>query len=76
MKKTDTPTLIAALEILARDIASPDGIANDCIREGAQRIRELDDKLQSAISLIRRAAITYDPMASVRWLHKNTEGAK
>lgn len=39
--RTDDKTLIEALEILACDIQSGDGIANACIREAAQRLREL-----------------------------------
>lgn len=39
--KTEDKTLIEALEILSRDIQSDDGIANACILEAAQRLREL-----------------------------------
>lgn len=39
--RTDTPTLIAALRILAEDIQSGDRVANQCIREGADRLEEL-----------------------------------
>jgi hypothetical protein len=46
MRKTDTKTLIEALHILARDIQSEDGVANACITEGAQRIAELDARVQ------------------------------
>ena len=38
--KTDDNTLADALDILARDIQSDDGVANACIAEAAQRIRE------------------------------------
>ena len=41
MRRTDTHTLIAALRILARDIESDDGVANECISEGADRLEEL-----------------------------------
>jgi hypothetical protein len=39
--RTDTETLATALDILARDIQSADGIANSTIEEAAQRLREL-----------------------------------
>lgn len=41
--RTDDKTLIDALEILSREIQSDDGIANACIREAAQRLRELTE---------------------------------
>jgi hypothetical protein len=39
--KTDTPTLIRALRILAQDIQSGDGVANAAIAEAADRLEEL-----------------------------------
>lgn len=45
MKRTDTQTLIKALHILADEIVSEDGVANACIREGADRIQELDNEI-------------------------------
>jgi hypothetical protein len=39
--KTATHTLAAALDALARDIQSEDGVANAAIAEAAQRLREL-----------------------------------
>lgn len=39
--KSSDETLIAAMEILARDIKSGDGVANAAIREAGQRIAEL-----------------------------------
>ena len=41
--KTDNATLASALNILSRDIQSPDGIANACIGEAADRILELQE---------------------------------
>lgn len=41
MRRTDTPTLIEALRILAAEIQSGDGVANACIAEGANRLEEL-----------------------------------
>ena len=41
--RSDTETLIKALEILARDIQSEDGIANAAIAEAAQRLKEFNN---------------------------------
>lgn len=41
MRKTDTLTLAGALDILARDIESPDDVPALCLREAAERLREL-----------------------------------
>jgi hypothetical protein len=42
---TPTPALIRAMRILARDIHSEDGVANQAIEEAALRLEELDDNL-------------------------------
>jgi len=39
--RSDTPTLIEALRILARDIESDDGVANAVIAEAADRLMAL-----------------------------------
>ena len=39
--KSSDETLIAAMEILARDIQSGDGVANAAVREAGDRIAEL-----------------------------------
>lgn len=39
--KSSTETLIKALEILAQEIQSPDGVANAAVGEAAERLREL-----------------------------------
>jgi cell division protein FtsX len=41
--RSDTETLIKALEILARDIQSDDGVANAAIAEAAQRLKEFNN---------------------------------
>ena len=41
MKKTDSETLVKALRILAVEIRSGDGIANEAISEAAERIDDL-----------------------------------
>jgi hypothetical protein len=40
MMRTDTKILADAMDILARDIQSGDGVANAAIAEAAQRMRE------------------------------------
>ncbi|MBI3101075.1 MAG: hypothetical protein HYY98_05920 [Burkholderiales bacterium] len=39
--KTETAALASALDVLAREIQSGDGVANAAIAEAAQRLREL-----------------------------------
>lgn len=41
MKRSDTLTLAGALDVLARDIESPDDVPALCLREAAERLREL-----------------------------------
>lgn len=48
MKQTDTPTLIKAMRILARDIQSGDGVANAAIAEAADRLEELSAQVSGA----------------------------
>jgi len=43
--KTKTKTLIKALRILSRDIESDDGVANACVAEAADRLEELENKI-------------------------------
>ena len=43
--KTKTKTLIKALRILANDIESDDGVANACVAEAADRLEELENKI-------------------------------
>jgi hypothetical protein len=42
MKRSDTLTLASALDALARDIESPDDVPALCLREAAERLRELE----------------------------------
>ena len=46
--RTSTPTLIAAMRALARDIDSPDGVANAAILEAAERLDKLNHLLRCA----------------------------
>lgn len=41
--KSSTETMITALEKLAEDIQTDDGVVNACLRETAQRLRELSE---------------------------------
>ena len=43
--KTKTKTLIKALRILSRDIESDDGVANACVAEAADRLEEIENKI-------------------------------
>jgi FtsZ-binding cell division protein ZapB len=45
--KTPTPTLASALDTLARDIETDDGVANAAIAEAAQRLREQEADLKT-----------------------------
>ncbi len=40
-RRSSTPTIISALRILARDVQSQDGVANEALREAADRMEEL-----------------------------------
>jgi hypothetical protein len=54
-----TETLISALQILARDIQTNDGVANACLDEAASRLQQLQQlqhKLKQAIELAEAAA--------------------
>ena len=55
MKKTDSATLVKALRILAVEIRSGDGIANEAISEAAERIDDL-----SAIAIEMLATMRHD----------------
>jgi hypothetical protein len=49
MKKTKTETLASAMDVLAREIQSGDGIANAAIAEAAERLRELNRTVVAAL---------------------------
>ena len=49
MKRTDTATLAKAMDALARDIQSGDGVANAAIHEAAERLRELERERDEAL---------------------------
>ena len=52
---TPTQTLIRAMRILASEIPSDDGIANEAISEAALRLEELDDHLTAANRELEKA---------------------
>lgn len=54
--KTNDQTLIEALRILANDIQSDDGVANACIAEGANRLRELKARIAKLEDALRSIA--------------------
>ena len=64
--RTSTPTLIAAMRALARDIESPDGIANAAILEAAERLEQLSRLLGVASERLRFADWTKDFRDEVR----------
>ena len=45
--RTESKILVSALRVLVREIYSEDGIANACIAEAADRIEELEQKLEA-----------------------------
>lgn len=84
MKPTPTATLASAMDILARDIESADGVANAAIREAADRLRELERERDEAREIIREASVKFccdGPDGQIaaemfRILGKLKEGAK
>lgn len=51
MKQTDTPTLIKAMRVLAREIQSGDGVANAAIAEAADRLEEQYEDIIDLVSV-------------------------
>lgn len=51
--KTETMILAAAMDVLAREVQSGDGVANAAITEAAQRLRELEWEVAGAIKQSR-----------------------
>lgn len=52
--KSSDETLIAAMEILARDIQSGDGVANAAIREAGERIAELSQQRDELLQKVKQ----------------------
>lgn len=55
MKKTETLILADAMDVLAREIQSGDGIANAAIAEAAERLRSLEVETCKTIKKLRDA---------------------
>ena len=54
--KTETEILASAMDILARDIESNDGVANAAIAEAAERLRELNKAILETLEENRHLA--------------------
>lgn len=54
--QTPTETIIAALRVLARDIQSGDGVANSAINQAADRMEELNCKVQRCETALKAIA--------------------
>ncbi len=53
--RSSTTTIIAAMRALARDIDSPDGVANAAILEAAERLAALDGETLLLADIMRDA---------------------
>jgi len=53
MRETDTRTLASAMDVLANEIQSGDGVANLACREAAQRLRELQGERDNLLAAMR-----------------------
>ena len=51
--RSDTPTLIAAMQALSRDVESGDGVANAAIAEAAGRLEALSATVTALLGEIR-----------------------
>ena len=54
--RSDTPTLIEALRILARDIESDDGVANAVIAEAADRLMAFQEAVTALLGEVNHQA--------------------
>jgi len=54
--RSDTPTLIEALRILARDIESDDGVANAVIAEAADRLMAFQEVVTALLVEVNHPA--------------------
>jgi predicted component of type VI protein secretion system len=75
MKDTDTSTLASAMDVLARDIQSDDGVANAAVAEAAQRLRQQHEKIQNLTRALRDAISTYDPKKDVTFVSAERQEA-
>jgi hypothetical protein len=59
--RSSTSTIIHALQILARDIQSQDGVATAALLEAADRLKELHEALDDSCGLNENWAATCEP---------------
>jgi hypothetical protein len=52
--RTSTESLAIAMDIIARDIQSDDGVANAAIAEAAQRLREQQEQIERLTGIIQK----------------------
>ena len=64
--RTETLTLAAAMDVLAREIESGDGVANAAIAEAAQRLRDLKRENAQLKQANSEAMHALDDLASMR----------
>lgn len=70
--KTDDYILIEALHILSKDIQSQDGVANACIAEAANRIKELLNEITILKCQLREKEMLLDDWRACAAVNKNS----
>lgn len=69
--KTPTPTIIKALEVLAHDVQSEDGVANACLHEAAARMREMHDEIERLREIVNKLPKTKESAKQAKKGNKN-----
>lgn len=70
--KTDGYILIEALHILSNDIQSQDGVANACITEAANRMKELLNEITVLKCQLREKEMLLDDWRACASVNKNS----
>lgn len=70
--KTDDYILIEALHILSKDIQSQDGVANACIAEAANRMKELLNEITILKCQLREKEMLLDDWRACAAVNKNS----
>jgi hypothetical protein len=70
--KTDDYILIEALNILSKDIQSQDGVANACISEAANRMKELLNEITILKCQLREKEMLLDDWRACAAVNKNS----
>ena len=70
--KTDDYILIEALNILSKDIQSQDGVANACIAEAANRMKELLNEITILKCQLREKEMLLDDWRACAAVNKNS----